>query len=44
MTVNLSICFLYARNTDVIFAEKPQMKINSLNKQKHANLINSQTF
>jgi len=31
--------FSDARNVQVIFAEKPQMKINSFQKQKHENLI-----
>ena len=34
-------CFLWARNAPVTFAEKPQMKINSLKKQKHGHLIHT---
>ena len=38
-SVFFSVCFLIAslktRNAQVIFAEKPHMKINSLKKQKH---------
>ena len=28
-------CFLKARNAQVTFAEKQQVKVNCLNKQKH---------
>ena len=28
-------CFLYSRNAQVTFAEKPQIKINSLKKETH---------
>ena len=31
----LFLCFLKTRNAPVTFAENPQMKINSLKKQKH---------
>ena len=34
-------CFLKGRNAQVSFAENQQMKINSLNKQKHEYLINT---
>ena len=33
--------FFYARNAQVTLAEKPQMKINSLKKQKHRYLIHT---
>ena len=32
-------CFLKTRNAQVTFAKKPQMKINSLKKQKHLYLL-----
>ena len=35
----VSTFFLEARNANIIFAEKTQMKVNSLKERKHANLI-----
>ena len=39
LLVLISPCFLNGRNVQLTFADNLHMQINSLNKQKHANLI-----